>query len=169
MRLTLITLLLTTAGTGVNAFTIPHNNNHQLQHSQVGKYSGHRQHNQWSQRQQFHKREDGEVVLASDVDDTQADDFTTEAHGMHGQSGKIIRRPGNGIHGQQQFHHFQKRELEEEIQSDHHDDIQFDAELEVASDSESGIQSDTGDDGDDEEFSTSDESHHFEKREPRRR
>ncbi|KAJ3092576.1 hypothetical protein HK102_005615 [Quaeritorhiza haematococci] len=115
MRLAIIALFL--AAAGVNAFAVPHGGHRQ--HGQVGKYSGHRQHGQWSQRQQFHKREDAasEVAIASD---NGTDEFTTEAHGMHGQSGKIIRRPGHGFHGQQgfhgqrghgqQFHHFQKRE-----------------------------------------------------------
>ncbi|KAJ3087458.1 hypothetical protein HK102_011068 [Quaeritorhiza haematococci] len=137
MRLAIIALFL--AAAGVNAFAVPHGGHRQ--HGQVGKYSGHRQHGQWSQRQHFHKfkREDAdpEVVISSD---NGTDEFTTEAHGMHGQSGKVILRPGHGFHGQhgqhvrphgqqggfhgqhghgQQFHHLQKRD---------HDDFDSDAE-----------------------------------------
>ncbi|KAJ3088919.1 hypothetical protein HK102_007639 [Quaeritorhiza haematococci] len=117
MRLAIIALFL--AAAGVNAFAVPHGGHRQ--HGQVGKYSGHRQHGQFSQRQQFHRREDAapEVAVASD---NGTEEFTTEAHGMHGQSGKVIIRPGNGFHGQhgqhggfhgqhgQQVHHFQKRD-----------------------------------------------------------
>ncbi|KAJ3084483.1 hypothetical protein HK102_000646 [Quaeritorhiza haematococci] len=112
MRTSVLAYLLAAAAVstlGVNAVAI--NGHGQRQHGQVGKYSGHRQHGQWSQRQQFHKREDGEVdvVVASAIESAD-DEFTTEHHG-HRQRGKYAGHRQNGFHGQNgQIRHFQKRE-----------------------------------------------------------